>query len=490
MSGKTYVVGVGMTPFNSPKKSASLATNPDSDYLDLAVEAGVKALLDAGITYDDVDQGIGCYVFGDSTCAQRVFYALGMTGIPIFNVNNYCASGSTGLWLANQAIASGNAGCVLVIGFDKMYPGPLPQIFKDRTNPLSRILDLSKTQTSEAESNKPSPGWTPQLYANAQTEYLQKYGPSGADKKDFAQITAVNRAHGTRNPYSQLSKAVTAEDVLSSPTVSGDITRLQCCPSSTGAAAAVLVSESFLASHPYLKSSAIEIAGQALATDSPKLFEHKSAIELIGSDMTRQAAAKVYSQASIKPQDVSIVELHDCFTTNEMCALEGLGLSEEGQAWHLVRSGGITYGPNRGLGLDGKGFIVNPSGGLISKGHRLGATGLAQCAELVWHLRGWARNRGVPGTKYCLQHNMGLGGATVVTLYRRADGKLAPRIEETRAETDGRSRLGYNPAEEARSISKEDWLSVRSGPGSSSDWAIAQLPWNIDAKAYTTRAKL
>lgn len=232
MPGSTFVAGVGMTPFNSPKKSASLASNPDSDYFDLAVEAGVKALLDAGITYDKVDQGVGCYVFGDSTCGQRVFYGLGMTGIPIINVNNYCSSGSTGIWLANQAIRSGDADCVLVIGFDKMYPGALPQIFKDRTNPLSRILDLSKTQIPEADRNKPSPGWTPQLYANAQTEYLQKYGPSGAEKKDFAEITSVNRTHGTKNPYSQLSKAVSAQDVLSSPVVSGDITRLQCCPSS------------------------------------------------------------------------------------------------------------------------------------------------------------------------------------------------------------------------------------------------------------------
>ena len=230
MGTSTFVAGVGMTPFNSPKKSASLASDPASDYFDLAVEAAVKALLDAGITYDDVDQGIGCYVFGDSTCAQRVFYGLGMTGIPIFNVNNYCSSGSTGLWLANQAIRSGAADCVLVIGFDKMYPGPLPQVFKDRTNPLSRILDLSKTHIPEADRGKPSPGWTPQLYANAQVEYLRKY--PGAEKKDFAQITAINREHGTRNPYSQLSKAVSAEDVLSSPAVSGDLTRLQCCPSS------------------------------------------------------------------------------------------------------------------------------------------------------------------------------------------------------------------------------------------------------------------
>lgn len=242
---KSYVVGVGMTPFQSPKKSASLAANPESDYLDLGVEAAVKALLDAGITYDKVDQGIGSYVFGDSTCAQRVFYALGMTGVPIFNVNNYCSSGSTGLWLANQAIRAGDADCVLVVGFDKMYPGPLPQVFKDRTNPLSRVLDLSKTQIPAADADKPSPGWTPQLYANAQSEYLQKYGPQGASKSDFANITSVNRTHGCRNPYSQLSKVVSTDDVLASATVSGDITRLQCCPSSVS----TLTEEH---KHPYL----------------------------------------------------------------------------------------------------------------------------------------------------------------------------------------------------------------------------------------------
>lgn len=141
-----------------------------------------------------------------------------------------------------------------------------------------------------------------------------------------------------------------------------------------------MVSESFLQSHPYLNSSVVEIAGQALSTDSPKLFS--SAIELIGSDMTRQAAAEAYRKAGIAPCDVSVVELHDCFTTNEMCALEGLGLAEEGQAWRLVRDGGITYGADGKPGPNGKGWVVNPSGGLISKGHPLGATGLAQCAEL------------------------------------------------------------------------------------------------------------
>jgi sterol carrier protein 2 len=161
MASPTFVVGVGMTPFLSPKRSAAQARDPGSDYLDLAVEAAVKALVDAGITYDEVDQGIGSYVYGDSTCAQRVFYSLGMTSIPIFSVNNWCCSGSTGLYLANQAIKSGAADCVLVVGFDKMFPGILPHKFNDRTNPLSRILDLSKEQIPPSQKGTQSPGWTP-----------------------------------------------------------------------------------------------------------------------------------------------------------------------------------------------------------------------------------------------------------------------------------------------------------------------------------------
>jgi sterol carrier protein 2 len=237
------------------------------------------------------------------------------------------------------------------------------------------------------------------------------------------------------------------------------------------------VSERFLLSHPYLKDNAIVVKGQAMATDSQKLYEPPSAIELIGSDMTRKAARNAYHQAGLTPSDVQVVELHDCFTTNEMCALEDLGLARQGEGWKLVSEGAITYSPNSESKRTSPGWIVNPSGGLISKGHPLGATGLAQITELgkylfyffctqnklmkrvVWHLRGWAENRTVPGTKYCLQHNMGLGGATVVSILGRADGKTAPR---TCDRSDGRQRLGYNPALEARGIREEDFEAVRS----------------------------
>lgn len=232
---------------------------------------------------------------------------------------------------------------------------------------------------------------------------------------------------------------------MSSATIHAPLTKLQCCPTSDGGAAAVLVSQSFLDARPHLKSQAVLIAGQCLATDAPSLFS-QSAIDLVGREMTQRAAAVAMAEAGITARDVQVCELHDCFSANEMVLLDALGLAEPGRAHELVRSGGITYGGGK--------YIVNPSGGLISKGHPLGATGIAQCAELVWHLRGWANNRMAEGgTRYALQHNLGLGGAAVVTVYKRADGEVAHVVD---SETVGRANgLGYNPAVEAKGFTAE-----------------------------------
>jgi sterol carrier protein 2 len=256
---------------------------------------------------------------------------------------------------------------------------------------------------------------------------------------------------------------------MKAPMIHEPLTKLQCCPTSDGGAAAIIVSQEFLDARPHLKSQAIEIAGQCMATDSPNVFS-SSAIDLMGYDMTKYATGQAMSQAGITPEDVQIVELHDCFSANEMIVIDALGLSEKGKAHELVRSGGITYG--------GK-YVVNPSGGLISKGHPLGATGIAQCAELVWHLRGWANNRAVKGTKYCLQHNLGLGGAVVVTVYRRADGQEAPAVDSaTVAKATG---LGYNPAVEAKGFTKEQVLAVRSKTKTSA-WALQDTQDKVEAR--------
>ncbi|KAK4458514.1 thiolase-like protein [Cladorrhinum samala] len=429
-----YVLGVGMTKFIKPRGKV--------DYTELGYEAGIKAMLDAQITYDDVEQGIACFCYGDSTCGQRVFYQFGMTKIPIVNVNNNCSTGSTGLAMARTLISAGAADCMLVVGFEKMMPGSLQSFFNDRENPIGTTYAMMASTRGLAKA----PG-AAQIFGNAGKEYMEKYG---AKPEDFGEIARINHSHSVNNPYSQFQDVYTLDQIMQSPKIFDPLTKLQCCPTSDGGAAAVLVSQEFLDARPHLKDRAVLIAGQCLATDAPSLFS-KSSIDLVGREMTQHAASVALGEAGIKPSDCAVVELHDCFSANEMCLIDALGLSEPGKAHELVRAGGITYG--------GK-YVVNPSGGLISKGHPLGATGIAQCAELVWHLRGWANNRAVPHTKYALQHNLGLGGAAVVTVYRRADGREAKVVDSaTVGKVNG---LGYNPAVEARGFTAEQANAVRS----------------------------
>ena len=213
------------------------------------------------------------------------------------------------------------------------------------------------------------------------------------------------------NPYSQFQDEYSLEDILNAPMVYEPLTKLQCCPTSDGAGAAILASEAFVKKHG-LQDQAVEILGMAMTTDYASSFDEKSDIKLVGYDMTKKAAQKVYEQSGQGPENVDVVELHDCFSANEMITYEALGLCPEGKAGEFVDSGAQTYGGQ---------VVVNPSGGLISKGHPLGATGLAQCSELNWQLRGQADKRQVDGAKLALQHNLGLGGAAVVTMYRKAD---------------------------------------------------------------------
>lgn len=433
--GKVYIVGVGMTKFIKPRNTYG--------YEELGLEASVKALLDAGITYDLVDRAVAGYVYGDSTCGQRVLYQLGLTGIPVYNVNNNCSTGSTALFMARDMVKAGTAQVVLCVGFEKMEPGSLGSKFNDRVDPLERFA-VKMAETNGLGNSSVAC----QFFANAGEEYINKYG---GDPDSMARIAQVNHAHSANNPYSQFQQSYTLEQIKASPKVHKGVTKLQCCPTSDGAAAAVVVSEAFLKAHPYLKSQAVEIVAQELRTDAKTVFSG-SAIDLVGHSMTQRATAAVFAQTNITPRDVQVVELHDCFSANELCVLDSLGLALPGKACELVSNGDITYG--------GK-FVVNPSGGLISKGHPLGATGLAQASELVWHLRGWAVNRSVPHTRYCLQHNLGLGGAVVVGLYQRADGQEAP-VNLKNDENDGRARLGYNPAIEARHITEAQFKAVAS----------------------------
>jgi sterol carrier protein 2 len=291
----------------------------------------------------------------------------------------------------------------------------------------------------------------------------------GAKAEDFAEIARVNHEHSQRNPYSQFQQVYTHEQIMKAPMIHEPLTKLQCCPTSDGGAAAVLVSQDFLDARPHLKDQAILIAGQCMTTDAPSLFS-KSAIDLIGFEMTKYAAKTALTEAGLTPQDVKVVELHDCFSANEMIVIDALGLSAPGKAHEYVRDGNLTYG--------GK-TVVNPSGGLISKGHPLGASGIAQCAELVWHLRGWANNRLIKDTKAALQHNLGLGGAVVVTIYTQPDGKAAQEVSS--AEVGKKNKLGYNPAVEAKGFTNAQATSVRSKTKASA-WALGDIEQKVEAR--------
>jgi sterol carrier protein 2 len=396
MGRKVFVVGVGMTKFEKPGSK-------DWDYPDMAKQAGSRALEDAGIAYDAIEQAAVGYCYGDSTCGERAVYTLGLTGIPIYNVNNNCSTGSTALFMAKQFIEGGLADCTLALGFEKMEKGSLGIKYTDRTNPM----DKHAQAMIEMNGYEPKSPAAAQFFGNAGREHMEKYGTK---PEHFAKIGWKNHKHSVNNPYSQFQDEYSLEDIQNAKMVYDPLTKLQCCPTSDGAGAAILASEEFVKKHG-LQAKAVEILGQAMTTDYESTFS-KSAIKLVGSDMTKKAAEKVYAQSGFGPENVDVVELHDCFSCNEMITYEGLGLCPEGKGGEFVDSGANTYG--------GK-VVVNPSGGLISKGHPLGATGLAQCAELNWQLRGEADARQVDGAKLALQHNLGLGGAAVVTMYRKAE---------------------------------------------------------------------
>jgi len=394
MSSPVLVAGVGMIPFTKPG-----ANRP---YPEMATEATRAALADAGIDYSQVQQAYVGYVYGDSTAGQRALYEVGMSGIPIVNVNNNCSTGSTALFLARQAVASGGADCVLALGFEHMSPGALGAVFGDRPSPFDRFDHATEELVGHAEIPLAL-----RYFGGAGLAHMQQYGTK---LETFAAIRAKASRHAANNPLALFRKEVTTEDVMAAPMLwDGVMTRLMACPPTCGAAAAVICSEAFAQKHHLNRS--VRIRAQAMTTDTARTFEARDMREVVGYSMAKEAARQVYEQAGIGPQDVDMVELHDCFAQNELISYEALGLCPEGGAEKFVMDGDNTYG--------GK-FVTNPSGGLLSKGHPLGATGLAQCTELVQQLRGEAGARQVTDARLALQHNLGLGGACVVTLYERA----------------------------------------------------------------------
>ncbi|MBX9858103.1 MAG: lipid-transfer protein [Sphingomonas sp.] len=393
MTVKAFVGGAAMIEFRKPG---------DGDPYDVMGGNAVRAALaDAGIGLDKVQQAYASYIYGDSACGQKALYEVGLPGIPIFNVNNNCSSGSSAIFLARQAVEAGMADCVLAFGFEQMQPGALKAHWDDRVSPGRLVLNA----LFKSRPNTPPPGGAAMLFGSAGFEYLETYG---ATPDLFAKVAVKSRRHAAANPYALFTKPLTVEDVMASPVVYGDsLHRLMCCPPTCGAAAVIIVSEKFAKANGI--SRLVEIAGQGMATDTATLYDN--ARNVVGQDYGRRAANIAYEAAGIGPEDADLVELHDCFTPNEVITYEALGLCGEGEATRFVDDGDNTYG--------GK-IVVNPSGGLMSKGHPIGATGVAQCVEIVWHLRGDAGQRQVEGARIGLQHNIGVPGAAVVTIYKAA----------------------------------------------------------------------
>ncbi|KAL2366904.1 hypothetical protein RJZ56_000236 [Blastomyces dermatitidis] len=361
LGDRVYVLGVGMSPFLKP--------NPKRDYPQMGLEAGTKALLDAGITYDEVEQGFACYAYGDSTSGQRVFYQFA--------------------WVAQISLWS------LVLKNDGWSP---EEVFHDRSVPQGLHAEKMFDLNPNSEPGNIS------LFGNAGLEYIEK----------LAEIARVNHLNSAKNPYSQFQTIYTLDEIKKSPALYGPVTKLQC--------------------------------------DQAETFG-SSSMDLVGFQMTKRAVVAALAEANTPVARVGVCELHDCFAANELVTIDALGLCEPGKAGQFVRSENISHGGR---------VVVNPSGGLISKGHPLGATGLAQCAELVWQLRGWANNRLAPYTTVALQHNLGLDGVAVVSVYKRADGLAnAPMTDN---EVSGVSGVSYNPATEVRQVTVEQIKSVLSRP--------------------------
>jgi acetyl-CoA acyltransferase len=380
---RVYVIGVGMTKFERP------GGREGWDYPGMARESGTSAIADAGIDQGEIEQAYVGHVFGEPGSGERAVDELGMSGVPVINVNTNCATGSMALYLAAEAIRSGRVGCALALGFEEVRSGAIG-------------------------SSEVGPPPAPSMFGAAGREHMRRHG---SRPEHFAKIGEKNHRHSVHNPYARCRREYTLEQVLAARTVYAPLTEPQCSGVSDGSAAVIVAGEAFVDLRG-LADRAVEIVAQAMTTDLASTLDG-TAKSVIGYHMSVRAARRVYAQCGLGPSDFQVIELHDCCSANELLLYEALGLCGEGEAGSLVDSGDTTYGGR---------WVVNPSGGLIAKGHPLGATGLAQCAELTWQLRGTAGARQVRRATAALQHNIGLGGAAVVTAYRPASEARKERL--------------------------------------------------------------
>jgi acetyl-CoA acyltransferase len=396
-SGDIWVIGASMTPFGR---------FADKDLIDLASEAAMDALKDAGARMDQIGiLTMGNVYEANSHNGQRLQKQIGQTGIPVYNVVNACATGATAVRVAMMAIKAGETDMGLAVGVEKMGKmGLLGGAAKGRTKmeytPRGRYGAVMKTEGVIGTSLMPG------VFAQAGTEYALQHGVT---QEQFAKVAQKNHLNSTLNPLAQYRKEFSLEEILAAETISSPNTLPMCCPTGDGASAIVLVSDARLRTlDPDVRRRAIKISASVLTSDP---WTETDQVQADINTLTRMAADQAYEQAGIGPEDLDLVELHDCFATAELLHYDNLRLCEPGGAGDFIDSGA----PWRGGSTP-----VNISGGLLSKGHPLGATGIANIYEVATHLRGEAGDRQVDGAKVGLTHVVGLASACAVHILESA----------------------------------------------------------------------
>jgi acetyl-CoA acetyltransferase len=380
MSDDVYVIGSDMIRFGRFDD----ATPPQ-----LAAKAALMALDDCGLSITDM-QAVYSGNCSETMVGQRMLQLIGQTGVAVVNVTNACATGATAFREAWMSIKAGVHDLVLAVGSEKMGKGMLvPKNSGGTPIPTEGLIGS---------------GTMPAVFAQMGMEHSHAYGTTF---RQFAQVSVKNHHHSTLNPKAMYQKETPLEEVMGSEMISYPNTKLMCSVNVDGSAAAVLCSAR-KARELGLMARAVRVRGSALASDP---FTERNLVQPDVNTVTRYAARTAYEMAGIGPKDVNLVELHDCFATAELVHYENLGLCGEGEAGSFVDSGATTLG--------GK-VPVNMSGGLLSKGHPLGATGLANIYEVVTHLRGEAGARQVEGARIGMTHVVGLGSACAVHILEKA----------------------------------------------------------------------
>jgi acetyl-CoA acyltransferase len=395
MSDSLWVIGVSMTKFGR---------YPDKDLIDLGSDAALAALGDAGLTIFAIDVlAAGC-LYETSGAGQRIQKQIGQTGIPVYNVANACATGATAFRVAAMAIKSGEASIGLAVGLEQMGKrgllGAAPGGTGKKYAPTGRYGAVGPVEGVLGTSLMPG------TFAQSGMEYASMY--DGVGFEQFARVAEKNHAHSTLNPLAQYQKEFSLEQIMNDEMIAYPNTKLMCCPTGDGAAAAVLTSGERLASMPAeVRKRAIKVSASVMTSDP---YVDGGLVQFDVNTLTRQAADQAYEISGVSPQDLDLVELHDCFATAELRHYDNLRLCPEGGAGEWI--------DKRGPWRDGE-IPVNVSGGLLSKGHPLGATGIANIFEVSTHLRGEAGDRQIEGAKVGLTHVIGLASACSIHILER-----------------------------------------------------------------------